>query len=119
MNAPTRRRRWLTISAVTAVSALFALPAGAAPGHPTAHPRSFEARVTASPADDGGGDDDGGEESDEISEGAAQFAEARTSPGTIAPGAFQAAWNDLNKLPDTGGSWKHLTGLPYNSDDPR
>ena len=119
MNAPTRRRRWLTISAVTAVAALFALPAGAAPGHPTAHPRSFEARVTASPADDGGGDDDGGEESDEISEGAAQFAEARTSPGTIAAGAFQAAWNDLNKLPDTGGSWKHLTGLPYNSDDPR
>ncbi|SEF93135.1 hypothetical protein SAMN05216223_102521 [Actinacidiphila yanglinensis] len=122
MNVPNRRRRWLTISAVTAVAALFALPASAAPGHPTAHPRSFDAKVTASPADDGdggGGDDDGGEESDEISEGAAQFAEARTSPGTVAPGAFGSAWNDLTKLTGTGGSWKHLTGLPYDSDDPR
>ena len=122
MNAPTRRRRWLTISAVTAVAALFAIPAGAAPGHPSAHPRLFGAQVTASPADDGdggGGDDDGGEESDEIAEGAAQFAEARTSPGTIAPGAFQAAWDQMNNLPNTGGNWKHLTGLPYDSDDPR
>jgi hypothetical protein len=120
LHAPTRKRHWLTISAVTALAALFAIPAGAAPGHPATHPRSFEAQVTASPADrDGGGDGDGGEESDEISEGAAQFAEARTSPGTIAPGAFSAAWDQLNKLPDTGGSWQHLTGLPYNSDDPR
>lgn len=117
MHAPTRKRHWLTISAVTALAALFAIPAGAAPGHPAAHPRAFSTTVTA--AADGGGDDDGGGEADEIAEGADQFAEARTSPGTIAPGAFSAAWDALNKLPQTAGSWKHLTGLPYNSDDPR
>ncbi|WP_225846250.1 glycosyl hydrolase [Streptomyces sp. HPF1205] len=116
MNAPTRKRRWLTISAVTALAALTALPAGAAPGRHATHPRSFTAMATAS---DSGGDGDGGEESDEIAEGADQFAEARTSPGTIAPGAFSAAWDALNALPATSGQWKHVTGLPYNSDDPR
>ena len=115
MHALTRKRHWLTISAVTALAALFSIPAGAAPGHAVTHPRAFDAAVTAA---DGGGDD-GGEESDEIAEGADQFAEARTSPGTIAPGAFSAAWDALNKLPATGGDWRHLTGLPYDSDDPR
>jgi hypothetical protein len=120
VHATTRRRHWLTISAVTALAALFAIPAGATPGHPTTRPHAFEAQVSASPADhDGGGDDDGGEESDEIADGAAQYAEARTAPGTIAPGAFSAAWAQMNALPAVGGSWQHLTGLPYNSDDPR
>jgi hypothetical protein len=121
LNAPTRKRHWLTISAVTALAALFAIPAGAAPGHPAARPHLYNATVTAAADradDDGGGDDDGGE-ADEIAEGANQYAEARTSPGTIAPGAFSAAWDALNKLPVTGGGWRHLTGLPYNSDDPR
>ncbi|MBM9507672.1 glycosyl hydrolase [Actinacidiphila acididurans] len=117
MNATTRKRRWLTISAITALSALFAIPAGAAPGHPAAHPRAVSAMATA--ADGGGDGGDGAEEADEIAEGADQFAEARTSPGTIAPGAFAAAWDQLNALPGTGGQWNHVTGLPYNSDDPR
>ncbi|SDM68355.1 glycosyl hydrolase [Actinacidiphila guanduensis] len=125
MHAHVRRRHWLTISAVTALAALFALPAGAAPGHPAAKPRLVTAlhAQAAQAADDGGdgdgGDGDGGDESHEIAEGAAQFAEARTSPGTVAPGAFSAAWDQLNKLPQTGGSWTSLTTLPYNSDDPR
>jgi hypothetical protein len=116
LNAPTRKRRWLTISAVTALAALSAIPAGADAGHPATHPRAFTAAATAGaqPAEH-----EGGEESDEIAEGADQFAEARTSPGTIAPGAFSAAWDALNELPVTGGSWDHLTNLPYNSDDPR
>ncbi|MEV6011590.1 glycosyl hydrolase [Streptomyces sp. NPDC051976] len=104
------------ISAFTALAALTAIPAGAAPGHPATHPRAFNQVMAA--ADDGG-DGDGGGEADEIAEGADQFAEARTSPGTIAPGAFSAAWDAMNKLPSTGGDWQHLTGLKYNSDDPR
>ena len=116
MNAPTRSRRWLTLSAATALAALFAIPATAAPGHPATHPRAFTAMATAS---DGGGDGDGGEESDEIAEGADQFAEARTSPGTLLPGAYTAAWDRMTALPNTGGNWQHVTGLPYNSDDPR
>jgi hypothetical protein len=116
----SRRRHWLTISAVTALAALFAIPAGAAPGHQALHPRAFEAAVHGNAAAlDGGGDDDGGGEADEIAEGADQFAEARTSPGTLAPGAYSAAWQQMNALQDTGGSWRNLTSLPYDSDDPR
>ena len=71
------------------------------------------ATAAAAPADDGS------EEADEIAEGAAQWSEARTSPGVVAPGAYGAAWSALQKLPSTGGSWKNVTNLPYNSDDPR
>ncbi|WP_184944769.1 WD40/YVTN/BNR-like repeat-containing protein [Kitasatospora kifunensis] len=115
MSAPLRTRRWLTICAVAATLGLVGSPAGATPLHPPlVHPRSGS---TMRPLDGGKGDDGG--EADEIQEGADQRAEARTSPGTVAPGAFGAAWNALQALPDTGGDWKHLTGLPYNSDDPR
>ncbi|MDH6578756.1 hypothetical protein P3T29_004429 [Kitasatospora sp. MAP5-34] len=62
---------------------------------------------------------DGGSESDAVQEGADQRAEARTSPGVVAPGAFAAAWAQLKALPQAGGDWNHVTGLPYNSDDPR
>jgi hypothetical protein len=69
----------------------------------------------------GGGGDNGDdqEEADEIAEGAAQYAEARTSPGVVAPGAYGAAWASLQRLPRTGGDWTHVTRLPYDSDDPR
>lgn len=117
MSAPTRKRRWLTICAITATAALIAVPAGAAPGHggPRPHPVTSALARAATAADDG---DDGGE-ADEIAEGADQFAEARTSPGVIQPGAYGAAWAALNALPNTGGTWRHDTGLVYNADDPR
>ena len=131
MSAPTRKRRWLTICAITASAALVAIPAGAAPG---ANGSPFGARTLAQLAaeraqsvgaitpkakaqDDGGGDDDN--EADEIAEGADQYAEARTSPGVVAPGAYGAAWTSLTNLPSTGGSWHNITNLPYNSDDSR
>ena len=129
MPEQTRRRRWLTICAVTATAGLVAIPAGAAPGG--RHTSPFGARTQAqlaaerehsvgdvSPkakADDG---DEGGE-ADEIAEGAAQYAEARTAPGVVAPGAYGAAWQSLSKLPSAGGHWQDITDLPYNSDDPR
>ncbi|WP_269853317.1 glycosyl hydrolase [Streptomyces sp. RPT161] len=121
LRAPTRThrtRRWLTIYALATSAALVAVPATAASGHGTApgpYGNPYRAH-TARPLDDGG---DKGGEADEIAEGAAQYAGARTSPGTLAPGAYGAAWNALNKLPSTGGSWRHVTGLTYNSDDPR
>ena len=124
----TRRRRWFTTCALTATAALVALPASAAAGGGGS---PFGVRTldrlaaqrehsvgTVHPsltAEDG----DGGNEADEIAEGADQYAEARTSPGIVAPGAYGAAWNDLTDLPSTGGSWRNVTDLPYNSDDPR
>lgn len=126
--APTRRRRWLTICAITASAGLVAIPAGAAPGG-NGNPFGVRAldRLAAQRAHTAGTtspkakaeDEDGGNEADEIAEGADQYAEARTSPGVVAPGAYGAAWSSLTKLRSTGGSWRHLTDLPYNSDDSR
>ncbi|MFF8596445.1 glycosyl hydrolase [Streptomyces sp. NPDC015220] len=128
MPAPTRRRRWLTICAVTAVTGLVAIPASASPGRHTspfgaralarlAAERAHSAGVLGPRAKSDDGDD--GNEADEIAEGADQYAEARTSPGVVAPGAYGAAWRSLADLPRTGGSWRDVTGLPYDSDDPR
>ncbi|WP_412543308.1 glycosyl hydrolase [Longispora sp. K20-0274] len=50
---------------------------------------------------------------------AAQFAEARTAPGVVAPGAYGAAFAALNALPVTKGTWSEPTRLPYDGDDPR
>jgi hypothetical protein len=130
MVAPsTRKRRWFTICALTASAALIAVPASAVPDgkqHPfgirtttrLAQDRTVSAgNLTAEAAEEDGDDD--GNESDEIAEGADQFAEARTAPGVVSPGAFGAAWDSLTGLRDTGGTWKNITNLPYNSDDPR
>ncbi|MFF4801316.1 glycosyl hydrolase [Streptomyces sp. NPDC001351] len=128
MSAPTRKRRWFTICAITASAALVATPAGAASGKAKT---PFGARTLAQLAAERtqsvgtmsprlkGEDGDGGNEADEIAEGADQYAEARTSPGIVAPGAYGAAWTSLTNLPGTGGSWRNITDLPYNSDDSR
>ncbi|MER5914847.1 glycosyl hydrolase [Streptomyces sp. NPDC001982] len=127
MPAATRKRRWLTICAITASAGLIAIPAGAAPAR---HGSPFGVRAQAQLAAErdgsagvvtpslAGEDDDGGE-ADEIAEGADQYAEARTSPGIVAPGAYGAAWSSLANLRGTGGSWSNITDLPYNSDDGR
>ncbi|MEU9210309.1 glycosyl hydrolase [Streptomyces sp. NPDC048415] len=65
------------------------------------------------------GDEGDEDESGNIAEQADQYAEARTSPGIVAPGAYGAAYDQLSDLPRTGGSWSDLTRLPYNSDDAR
>ncbi|GHH84010.1 hypothetical protein GCM10018793_47270 [Streptomyces sulfonofaciens] len=107
---------------------LAAVPAAATPGAKTS---PFGARALKAQAQErtshtdrlgaalSGDDDDDGNESEEIAEGAQQFAEARTAPGVVAPGAFGAAWQSLSSLPNTGGTWKNITNLPYDSDDPR
>ncbi|MFJ3305904.1 glycosyl hydrolase [Streptomyces sp. NPDC086549] len=124
----TRKRRWLTISAITASAALVSVPAGAAPGHDsTPFGARTLARLAAERTHAAGGvtpkakaeDEDDGNEADEIAEGADQYAEARTSPGIVAPGAYGAAWSSLSNLPSTKASWRNVTDLPYNSDDPR
>ncbi|MFF4354272.1 glycosyl hydrolase [Streptomyces sp. NPDC001530] len=64
------------------------------------------------------GDEDE-DESGNIAEQADQYAEARTSPGIVAPGAYGAAYDELSDLPHTDGSWSDVTRLPYDADDPR
>jgi hypothetical protein len=127
VSVPTRRRRWFTVCALAASAALVAIPPSAAAGR---SPSPFGVRVLGQLAKERAqsagamtphvaADDDDGNEADEIAEGADQYAEARTSPGVVAPGAYGAAWRDLTSLRSTGGHWRNITDLPYNSDDPR
>ncbi|KAB8183058.1 glycosyl hydrolase [Microbispora catharanthi] len=60
-----------------------------------------------------------GEEAFEASTIAAQWAEARTAPGVVAPGAYGAAFSQLQGLPATKGGWQEVTRVKYDSDDPR
>ena len=60
-----------------------------------------------------------GDETLEAATAAEQFAQARTAPGIVAPGAYGAAFASLAALPVTRGSWAEVTRRPYDSDDPR
>ena len=71
--------------------------------------------ATSAAADSG----DTGEDPEEIAEQAEQYAEARSAPGIVAPGAYSAAWQQQQSLPVTSGGWRQVTNLPYNSDDSR
>lgn len=60
-----------------------------------------------------------GDESNEAQTAAEQYAQARTAPGLVNPGAYSVAFGDLQALPTSGGAWTEVTNQPYNSDDPR
>src|SRR6266568_5798572 len=60
-----------------------------------------------------------GDESVESRIAAEQYAQARTAPGIVLPGAYSAAFASLSGLPVYGKSWSEVTNRPYDSDDPR
>ena len=60
-----------------------------------------------------------GDESAEALVAAEQFAQARTAPGVVLPGAYGAAFASLSALPVYGQSWTEVTNRPYDLDDPR
>lgn len=60
----------------------------------------------------------GAGESAELLTAMAQFDQARTAPGIVAPGAYGAAFTSLSGLTATGSSTE-LTTVPYQSDDLR
>jgi hypothetical protein len=60
---------------------------------------------------------DGGGESDDIMNGAEQYAAIRTAPAlTVSADAFAAAVTQANGLSFAGGSWREVTNQPYNAD---
>ena len=77
-----------------------------------AHPKVTGRAISAA-------NDIGGEDPEEIAEQAEQYAEARSAPGVVAPGAYTAAWQALESMRVTAGGWRHVTDRPYDSDDPR
>ncbi|MFE1885131.1 glycosyl hydrolase, partial [Streptomyces diastatochromogenes] len=132
MSLPTRRRRWFTVCALTASAALVAIPPSAASGRGGVSPfgvrtlgqlakeREQSVGKTVSPAYPHlQADDDDGNEADEIAEGADQYAEARTSPGVVAPGANSAAWRALRNLPSADGRGPSIPHRPSETDHPR
>src|SRR5215203_2382789 len=62
---------------------------------------------------------DAGDETAEALAAAEQYAQARTAPGVVLPGAYGAAFAALSTLPVAGGTWAEVTNRPYDSDDPR
>jgi len=50
---------------------------------------------------------------------AQQFADARTAPGIVAPGAYGAAYTQLTTMPKTNGTWSEVTNKVFDADDPR
>jgi hypothetical protein len=125
---PTRHRRLALVSAASVVIlGLAGTPGDAAPAkvhpHPhlvdrlaaTAH-RQLTASAPHASARSEGDDEEG---SSDIMEQADQYAEARSAPGMVAPGAYSAAWAQLTSLPHTAGRWRDETALPYDADDRR
>ncbi len=58
-----------------------------------------------------------GGESAEALTAAQQWAEARTAPGIVNPGAYTHALDNLNGLAVAGGSWDEVTDVAYDADD--
>ena len=117
------RKAGLHLIAAGSVIALTAmvsvLPASAAPTPnpgpagllPVSHSPVSLGKVKAATSSGGGG------ESEEILDGAAQFAAVRTAPAaSVSPAAFTAAVAQASQLPLTGGGWREVTDQPYNSD---
>lgn len=47
-----------------------------------------------------------------------QWAQARTAPGIVAPGAYSDAYDSLAGLAAAGGSWDEITNVRYDADSP-
>ena len=60
-----------------------------------------------------------GDESSEAQVKLDQFAQARSAPGVVLPGAYTAAFASLSGLSVSGGSWAETTNRPYDLDDLR
>lgn len=74
---------------------------------------STAARPNASAGPPGG--EDGG---DDPTSADVQYAQERSAPGTVKPGAYDAAFAQLESMQHTGGHWSDVTDQVYNSDDP-
>ncbi len=103
------RRHWSVFS----LAVTFALLLGAC--FSIDRPNRFERREHARPKVG-----EAGAESHEALTAAEQFAQARTAPGLVQPGAYSAAFTSLQSLPVYGReNWQEVTTRPYDSDDPR
>ena len=124
-HATASRRRWPLVIAATivAVAALTTTSTGSSPASTdmsTGELRAALRGAATTPTGErlrgivGGG----GGEAAELRSQAEQYAQARTAPGLVRPGAYSAAFASLSSLP-AGGNATELSTLPYDSDDLR
>ncbi|MFJ8388789.1 glycosyl hydrolase, partial [Streptomyces sp. NPDC094438] len=125
------RRRYITCTVAATAFGLVGAQAFAATGSTTPRPwnarhqadigkqhtQQIRSKAAKGLAPDGG--DGGSDEAQNSAESTAQYTEARTAPGVVAPGAYGAAWAQLQSMQHTNGDWDHVTRKAYNSDDPR
>ena len=95
----------------TAVSTLVVLSGGGAvaAARPAPRPGPYQRQALAAAQRSTGAhalltsESDAGEDPEEIAEQAEQWAEARSAPGLVAPGAYSAAWAQQQALPVSPG----------------
>jgi sugar lactone lactonase YvrE len=108
------RQRLAPIALAAAAAALTVGTATSGVPAAVAVPRNVQYVEHAKPVQGGPGKE--GEESRIAAE---QYAAARTAPsGAVAPGAYDAAWQQLKSLPTYSATWSETTSKTYNADDP-
>src|SRR5206468_866632 len=108
--APIRPLPVVIAASAVALAAIASLPR---PRAPRAEPFSRSHRERYAKVGEAG------DESIESRTAAEQYAQARTAPGMVLPGAYSGAFASLSGLPVYGSSWTEVTSRPYDSDDPR
>ncbi|MGH6656517.1 MAG: glycosyl hydrolase [Actinocrinis sp.] len=122
MSMQSRHRLLPIAAACAAMATLIGTQGSAAASAGAAHPRpqavrlpaqngTVHANAVAGPPGNDGGDDD-------PTSADQQYFQARSAPGIVAPGAYGAAFAQLQSMDSTGGNWKQVTNKVFNSDDP-
>jgi hypothetical protein len=108
------------VAALAAVAVVVAVthPSGESEGRFDSAAEKYEGGEIELDSADGEANGGEGGESAELRLSMEQYAEARTAPGIVAPGAYSSAFTALQGLPTTKQSWSELTRLPYDADDP-
>ncbi len=118
---PYPRALAVLAAAAIGLSVFAATRPAAAPGLPFAA-QELRGGVAGEREFEGGiqGLADGGAASESVESytAALQWAQARTAPGIVDPGAYTSAYAALSGLPTVGGAWDAITNVPFDADDP-
>ncbi|HET7449012.1 MAG TPA: Arc family DNA-binding protein [Gaiellaceae bacterium] len=116
-------RKRVALVLATTIAALIAVAAGLVASGRVHSASSVGAKLASKEIERGSqGTANGGQggESSELMAAMQQFDNARSAPSEngAAPGAYSAAYGNLQLLPVSGGGWDELTRRPYDADDP-
>jgi hypothetical protein len=107
-----------TVAVVVAVTHPSGNPSGESEGRFDSAAEKYASGEIELDSQDGEANGGEGGESAELRVAMEQYAQARTAPGIVAPGAYSSAFAALQSLPATAQTWSELTKVPYDADDP-